>query len=170
MEDSESCSSPHRLHEWFQICKYVYHDVIRLQDIQKHLDCSKIQTYKINGEKAIHLHPRPPSKDIKIAKLVKAGALCEACGRHLQDLPNCFCSIQCKVSIMEIFKEQDNSEKITFPNSKFDDTSLKHDAENEDQPIISKSQSSIWWKSTLKPNKELHLHKRKGVPHRAPLL
>jgi hypothetical protein len=33
----------HCLHRQLQICKYVYHDVVRLQEIQKHLDCSKIQ-------------------------------------------------------------------------------------------------------------------------------
>ncbi|KAL0409041.1 UNVERIFIED_CONTAM: hypothetical protein Sradi_1838500, partial [Sesamum radiatum] len=31
------------LHRLLQICKYVYHDVVRLHDIQKHLDCSLIQ-------------------------------------------------------------------------------------------------------------------------------
>jgi len=37
------CMESHCLHRQLQICKYVYHDVVRLQEIQKHLDCSKIQ-------------------------------------------------------------------------------------------------------------------------------
>ncbi|XP_047268597.1 protein RGF1 INDUCIBLE TRANSCRIPTION FACTOR 1 isoform X2 [Capsicum annuum] len=88
-------SSSHCFHEWLQICKYVYHDVVRLHEIQKYLNCSEIQTYKINGEKAVHLNPRPQSKDSKTSKL-KGSVTCEACGRHLQDLPNRFCSIACK--------------------------------------------------------------------------
>jgi hypothetical protein len=55
------------------------------------------QTYKINGEKAIHLNPRPQSKDAKPSTKSKFGGTCEACGRYLQDLPNRFCSIACKV-------------------------------------------------------------------------
>jgi len=39
------CMESHFLHRQFQICKYVYHDVVRLQEIQKHLDCSKIQVF-----------------------------------------------------------------------------------------------------------------------------
>lgn len=55
------------------------------------------QTYKINGEKAVHLNPRPQSKDTKPSTKSKLGGTCEACGRYLQDLPNRFCSIACKV-------------------------------------------------------------------------
>lgn len=55
-----------------------------------------LQTYKINGEMAIHLNPRPQLKDIKPAKL-RNGAECEGCGRHIHDFPNQFCSIACKV-------------------------------------------------------------------------
>ncbi|KAL0326817.1 UNVERIFIED_CONTAM: hypothetical protein Sangu_1759700 [Sesamum angustifolium] len=84
------------LHRLLQICKYVYHDVVRLHDIQKHLDCSLIQAYKINGEKAVHLNPRPQLKDTKSSKAKGGGTSCEACGRHIQDLPNRFCSIACK--------------------------------------------------------------------------
>lgn len=35
-----SCRHQHRR---LQICRYVYHDVVRLQDIQKYFDCSSIQ-------------------------------------------------------------------------------------------------------------------------------
>ncbi|KAL3510378.1 hypothetical protein ACH5RR_029779 [Cinchona calisaya] len=159
-------SSSHCLHQWFQICKYVYHDVVRLQDIQKHIDCSKIQTYKINGEKAIHLNPRPQSKDIKIPKS-KGGATCDACGRHIQDLPNNFCSIACKVAMVkEMFKEKKHKH---IPTSGFDKMCLKENEESDQFISLSESSEIIeaLWRSILKPNKQLH--KRKGVPHRAPL-
>jgi hypothetical protein len=56
------------------------------------------QTYKINGEKAIHLKPRPQPKDARPSTKAKLGASCEACARYLQDVPNRFCSIACKVT------------------------------------------------------------------------
>lgn len=58
-----------------------------------------LQAYKINGEKAVHLNPRPQQKDAKSSKTKGGGTCCEACGRHIQDLPNRFCSIACKVSL-----------------------------------------------------------------------
>lgn len=41
------CTTDHGLHRRLQICKYVYHDVVRLQEMQKHLDCSKIQVFSV---------------------------------------------------------------------------------------------------------------------------
>ncbi len=56
------------------------------------------QTYKINGKKAVHLNPRHRSKDTKPSTKSKFGGTCEGCGRYIQDLPNRFCSIACKVN------------------------------------------------------------------------
>ncbi|XP_058183068.1 protein RGF1 INDUCIBLE TRANSCRIPTION FACTOR 1 [Rhododendron vialii] len=180
-------SSTHCFHRWLQVCKYVYHDVVRLQDIQKYLDCSKIQTYKINGEKAIHLNPRPQSRDQKLSKS-KSGAACEACGRHIQDFPNRFCSIACKVSVGAKFSNGNTDKLISFPIPEFGSLSLKENyaleentKENDYFSFSSFKDSSrswssttesseeiqAWMNSTLKPKKKQH--KRKGVPRRAPL-
>ncbi|KAK9276959.1 hypothetical protein L1049_006498 [Liquidambar formosana] len=162
-------SSAHCLHRWLQICRYVYHDVVRLQDMQKHLDCSKIQTYKINGEKAVHLNPRPPCKDSRPSK-PKGGTACEACGRHMQDLPNRFCSIACKVSVVLEKSNRDRSHKvITFPIAEVNDLSLSENSNPEGDLswAASSDETQFWANSALKPKKQLH--KRKGVPRRAPL-
>ncbi|KAL7000802.1 hypothetical protein U1Q18_001952 [Sarracenia purpurea var. burkii] len=178
-------SSTHRLHRWLQICKYVYQDVARLQDIQKFLDCSKIQTYKINGEKAVHLHPRPQSKDPKSSKL-KTGASCEACGRHIQDASR-FCSIACKVTIVAEMSNDDVDKMISLRLAEFRELSLRENLAQEettnekesssfsdlkDSSLSFSTESSediqAWINcSSLKPKKKLH--KRKGVPRRAPL-
>ncbi|KAM7463388.1 hypothetical protein LguiA_031509 [Lonicera macranthoides] len=168
-------SSVHCLHRRLQICRYVYHDVVRLQDIQKFLDCSKIQTYKINGEKAVHLNPRPQSKESKSSKS-KNGAFCEACGRHIQDFPNKFCSIACKVStVVEMSKDQSHK-LMSIPISEFEELSFKENYDTEEntsekESSISAAESSeefqAWVSSTLKPKKQAN--KRKGVPRRAPL-
>ncbi|KAI3764027.1 hypothetical protein L2E82_14027 [Cichorium intybus] len=166
----------HHRHRRLQICRYVYHDVVRLQDIQKHLDCSNIQTYKINGEKAVHLNPRPQQqKDSKPSKSKIYGSYCEACTRHIQDIPNRFCSIACKVSVVVdcINKNESNKmEPFSFFKENYDiegfmngnESSLSSSVESVEENI----QGNNWLISNLKIKKSV-VHKRKGVPRRAPL-
>ncbi|XP_076930510.1 protein RGF1 INDUCIBLE TRANSCRIPTION FACTOR 1 [Bidens hawaiensis] len=169
-----SCCHHHRR---LQICRYVYHDVVRLQDIQKHLDCSNIQTYKINGEKAVHLNPRPQhNKDSKLSKSKVYGAYCGACGKHIQDYPNRFCSIACKVSmvVVEDFKKQECNKMA--PYSFFKENYDFEGLAIENESLFSSSLDSVdeniqrnsWLTSSLKVKKSV-AHKRKGVPQRAPL-
>lgn len=169
------CMKVHCLHRHLQILKYVYQDVVRIQDVQKHLDCSKIQTYKINGEKAVHLNPRPQSKDTKPSTKSKTGTACETCERYLQDPPNRFCSIACKVSV-ESVKLKDQRNDMLFSIQKVTDKSTKeqfHPETSTDEKESSISsvdfseEAGTWFRSTLKPRKQLH--KRKGIPRRAPL-
>ncbi|KAI4357480.1 hypothetical protein L6164_001428 [Bauhinia variegata] len=129
------CKEAHSLHRRLQIYRYVYQDVVRLSDLQKHFDCSKIQTYISNNERIIHLHPRPalddtnptrrskcgdhcPKPQFKVTKLssrLKSGGACEECGRNLQDERNRFCSIACKISVvsMEELHGNQNSERTS---------------------------------------------------------
>lgn len=37
------CLSSHRFHRLLQVRRYVYHDVVRLEDLQKLIDCSNVQ-------------------------------------------------------------------------------------------------------------------------------
>ncbi|KAB2620092.1 hypothetical protein D8674_037052 [Pyrus ussuriensis x Pyrus communis] len=148
------CMTSHCLHKKLQICKYVYHDVVRLQEIQKHLDCSKIQTYKINGEKAVHLNSRPQSKDAKPSTKAKFGASCEACGRYLQDMPNRYCSIACKVIVVACHNYNSETNMSEMESSSI---SLAESSE----------EMNAWVCPALKPRRLLH--KRKGIPRRAPL-
>ncbi|KAL7605593.1 protein RGF1 INDUCIBLE TRANSCRIPTION FACTOR 1 [Lactuca sativa] len=161
----------HHHHRRLQICRYVYHDVVRLHDIQKHLDCSNIQTYKINGEKAVHLNPRPQQqKESKPIKSKIYGTYCEACMRHIQDIPNRFCSIACKVSMMveNINKNESHKkgELYSFCKENYDfESSISSSLESVEENIQG---SSSWLISNLKIKKTI-VHKRKGVPRRAPL-
>ncbi|XP_024019354.1 uncharacterized protein LOC21390182 [Morus notabilis] len=171
------CVTAHCLHRRLQICKYVYHNVVRLQDMQKHLDCSRIQTYKINGEKAVHLNPRPQSKDAKPSTKSFCAGSCEACGRYIQDPPNRFCSIACKVSLVPLEPKDQSQNFITVPIPQYGDLSFKENCNSETN--LSEMESSLslaesgeevhacWVSSALKPRKLLR--KRKGIPFRAPL-
>lgn len=37
------CVSSHRRHRLLQVRRYVYHDVVRLEDLEKLIDCSSVQ-------------------------------------------------------------------------------------------------------------------------------
>ncbi|KAL4282094.1 hypothetical protein GQ457_03G011040 [Hibiscus cannabinus] len=166
----------HSQHRSLQICKYVYQDVVRLQEMQKHFDCSKIQTYKINGEKAVHLNPRAQAKDAKPSTKSKTGAACEACGRYLQDPPNRFCSIACKVSAVDV-KAKGQSHKMELQIQEFHHLSWKDNRNSEasseekqsslSSADLSEEETKTWVIKSLKPRKQLN--KRKGTPQRAPL-
>eukprot|EP00250_Pteridium_aquilinum_P003044 c13373_g1_i1 orf=2-787(-) len=86
-------SKDHNLHQLLQIRRYVYHDVIRLHDIQKLLDCSRVQAYTINSARVVFLKERPQPKSSK-----GLGSSCESCERSLQDAYK-FCSVACKVDM-----------------------------------------------------------------------
>ncbi|XP_062094691.1 protein RGF1 INDUCIBLE TRANSCRIPTION FACTOR 1 [Humulus lupulus] len=88
------CLPSHRSHPLLQVRRYVYHDVVRLGDLEKLIDCSFIQPYTINGAKVIFLNQRPQSRSCK-----GTANICFTCDRILQE-PFHFCSLSCKVDFM----------------------------------------------------------------------
>ncbi|XP_002968409.2 uncharacterized protein LOC9650066 [Selaginella moellendorffii] len=87
----QHCLSSHRNHKLLQVRRYVYHDVIRLHDIQKLVDCSHVQTYIINSARVVFLNQRPQPRPPK-----GLGNVCETCDRSLQESYR-YCSVGCKV-------------------------------------------------------------------------
>ncbi|KAG6747938.1 hypothetical protein NC652_032622 [Populus alba x Populus x berolinensis] len=85
------CLSPHNSHRLLQIRRYVYNDVLRLDDAQKLFDCAFVQSYTTNSAKVIFLNHRPQTRIVNIR-----GNNCSTCDRGLQ-YPYLFCSISCKV-------------------------------------------------------------------------
>ncbi|CAN4081807.1 unnamed protein product [Withania somnifera] len=88
------CLPQHHSHPLLQVRRYVYQDVIRLDDLEKLIDCSYIQPYTINSAKVIFLNQRAQSRSCKVS-----GNSCFTCDRVLQD-PFNFCSLSCKVDCM----------------------------------------------------------------------
>ncbi|XP_009382398.2 protein RGF1 INDUCIBLE TRANSCRIPTION FACTOR 1-like [Musa acuminata AAA Group] len=85
------CLPPHRPHRLLQVRRYVYHDVVRVDDLEKLIDCSSVQSYTTNSAKVVFLNERPPSRPFR-----GSGNACLSCYRPLQD-PYFFCSLSCKV-------------------------------------------------------------------------
>ncbi|XVF88256.1 hypothetical protein PTKIN_Ptkin19aG0035100 [Pterospermum kingtungense] len=88
------CIPSHRFHRLLQVRRYVYHDVVRLEDLQKLIDCSNVQAYTINSAKVVFIKKRPQNRQFK-------GAVnyCTSCDRSLQE-PFIHCSLGCKVDFV----------------------------------------------------------------------
>ncbi|XP_023548824.1 uncharacterized protein LOC111807359 [Cucurbita pepo subsp. pepo] len=89
------CLSSHSSHKLLQIRRYVYHDVIRLDDATKLIDCAFVQSYTTNSAKVVFLKQRPQTRNFRGS----SGNLCSTCDRSLQD-PYLFCSLSCKIDYL----------------------------------------------------------------------
>nr|GMC65132.1 3-oxoacyl-[acyl-carrier-protein] synthase 3 protein like [Ipomoea batatas]GME07103.1 3-oxoacyl-[acyl-carrier-protein] synthase 3 protein like [Ipomoea batatas] len=88
------CVMAHRVHRLVQIRRYVYHDVVRLEDLEKIIDCSNVQAYTINSSKVVFIKKRPQNRQFK-----GSGNYCTSCDRSLQE-PFIHCSLGCKVDFV----------------------------------------------------------------------
>ncbi|XP_051149102.1 protein RGF1 INDUCIBLE TRANSCRIPTION FACTOR 1 [Andrographis paniculata] len=88
------CVVSHRSHRLLQIRRYVYHEVVRLEDLDKLIDCSNIQAYTINAAKVVFIKKRPQNRQFK-----GSGNYCTSCDRSLQE-PFIHCSLSCKVDFV----------------------------------------------------------------------
>lgn len=99
------CLPSHHSHPLLQVRRYVYQDVVRLDDLEKLIDCSYIQPYTINSAKVIFLNQRAQSRSYK-----GPANTCFTCDRILQ-YPFHFCSLSCKVDHM-VYQGEDLSSII----------------------------------------------------------
>ncbi|CAN8290527.1 unnamed protein product [Cochlearia groenlandica] len=181
------CLPSHCSHPLLQVRRYVYHDVVRLSDLEKLIDCSYIQPYTINGAKVIFINQRPQTR-VKVSSNV-----CYTCDRILQE-PFHFCSLSCKVDYL-VYQGDDLSsilykiDESDFTFSKLE--SMRMDGqdqlgeistmEDDNDMVISdqieqgnnsnnkKEKKNKKKESNYLPGMVLSLgSRRKGAPHRAP--
>lgn len=170
------CLAHHRDHRVIQIRRSSYHDVIRVNEIQKVLDISGVQTYIINSARVVFLNERPqprPGKGVTNT--------CEVCERSLLDSFR-FCSLGCKVvgtsknshkrkkvrSSMGSDSEDSYSTSSTTT-THHHDQHHHHHGRKETMNSTNKMVQSFT-PSTPPPTSVNYrtAKRRKGIPHRAP--
>ncbi|KAG6399201.1 hypothetical protein SASPL_140677 [Salvia splendens] len=149
------CLSHHHDHRAIQIRRSSYHDVIRVNEIQKYLDISCVQTYIINSAKVVFLNERPqprPGKGVTNT--------CQVCDRSLLDSFR-FCSLGCK-----IVGTSKNFLKIRRHSPE------KKGAVSESEDSYSSSRNTSSFTPSTPPRTGLNFRsakRRKGTPHRSPM-
>ncbi|KAH0911128.1 hypothetical protein HID58_034449 [Brassica napus] len=184
LKSSMKLSSVWFKHKLNNVRRYVYHDVVRLSDLEKLIDCSYIQPYTNNGARVIFINQRPQSR-VKVSSNV-----CFTCDRILQE-PFHFCSLSCKVDYLVYQGDDLSSILYRIDESDFTFLSLRMDGhdqlgeistmedETDDIVVISdqSEQGNNSNKEKRKKKKESNYlpgmvlsvgSRRKGAPHRAP--
>ncbi|RWW34455.1 hypothetical protein GW17_00000770 [Ensete ventricosum] len=191
------CVSSHRRHRLLQVRRYVYHDVVRLEDLEKLIDCSSVQvgvpplhsfssskklsvscllqSYTINSSKVVFLKKRPQSRQFK-----GSGNICTSCDRSLQE-PFVHCSLGCKLSPDYIIPHDVDEETTHSTIVEGDEHTVSSDSERLSLPCtttpfqIMNSKASWPCISATSPAAASDVHasrnmsRRKSVPHRSPL-
>lgn len=170
--------------DWLQIRRSSYHNVVRVNEIQKYIDISCVQTYIINSAKIVFLNERPqprPGKGVTNT--------CEICCRSLLDSFR-FCSLGCKLGGMKrgdpelTFTLRAKLKDGTHGGSESDESSTPKKLRRspifsrlmEGLTIYSDSHSSSGddeATTKLSPTtppiyNHRNARRRKGIPHRAP--
>ncbi|KAK1277096.1 hypothetical protein QJS04_geneDACA017180 [Acorus gramineus] len=146
----------------------MYQDVVEVDDLNKLFDCSKIQTYKNNGKRAVYLNPKVQSRPSKSNGGTGGsgggggGPQCVVCKIRITESTNLFCSIACKIS------EEGVNNNDSSPTSHLE-------AEEAFPPPSSSSLSQERGENSMDGSDEgtgrpkKRIRRRKGVPHRSPL-
>lgn len=173
------CLAHHKDHRAIQIRRSSYHDVVRVNEIQKVLDISGVQTYIINSARVVFINERPQQRPGK-----GVTNTCQVCDRSLLDSFR-FCSLGCKIagSSKDFDKNNKKKNQLMMGVSTMD----SEDSYNSSGSSSSTSNHHGYGHSHSKKNKALSFspstppptaamassfrtHKRrKGIPHRAPL-
>ncbi|KAG8377180.1 hypothetical protein BUALT_Bualt08G0001300 [Buddleja alternifolia] len=184
------CSIHHKHHSVLQIRRSSYHNVVRVNEIQKYIDISSIQTYVINSAKIVFLNERPqprPGKGVTYT--------CEICARGLPDSFR-FCSLGCKLNGM---KRGGGDTELTFSLKMKHNREMYHGSDSDESSTPRKIQRSRLFNrfadgltlssverlsgssssgdetgnstispATPPPFNHANSSRRKGIPHRAP--
>ncbi|PIA63697.1 hypothetical protein AQUCO_00201207v1 [Aquilegia coerulea] len=155
------------------IRKYVYHDVVRIKDMNFYFNCSKIQTYKNNGSRVVFLNPREVVKPLKS----NGDASCVRCERSLSE-PHRYCSIACKLAVCTDNRRDESEHLFPVQNQELYSNEDSGSDTKEDDSSESLHEQTEWKEGSPfhrhclndSPSFRLKHHyiRRKGFPRRAP--
>ncbi|KAL1546481.1 protein RGF1 INDUCIBLE TRANSCRIPTION FACTOR 1-like [Salvia divinorum] len=168
------CFAHHRSHRLLQVRRYMYHDVIRIREAEKLMDCAQVQYYKTNSAKVVFLNRRPPTRPSKACS-----NFCINCDKNLQD-SYLFCCLFCKIQHLArngsknsmcnfaAFCEPGSEDGLLTPESV-----LELSGSGEQQrgllitDIVTRKKRSNHLRSMCTP--VYVMNRRKSTPHRSPL-
>ncbi|CAA7395683.1 unnamed protein product [Spirodela intermedia] len=142
------------------IRRYVYQDVIRLHDMHKFVDCSKVQTFIVNGAKVILLNPKRQAKPATLGN--NGGPLCLICRRPVPE-PNRYCSLACKVMDLAAGSGGDNGESKRLE----EEESSSAVSSSRRSDLKSPCSDGVSAKVPSAAAKRRGASRRKGIPRRA---
>ncbi|XP_078161776.1 protein RGF1 INDUCIBLE TRANSCRIPTION FACTOR 1-like [Carex rostrata] len=160
-------------HNLLQIRHYVHSDVVRVSDVYKLIDVSKIQQYIANSAKVIHLNPKSSKPYPEgVPKSYIGGTPCIICARAISK-PNLFCSIACKITE---YPDKEGHLNIIATGNACDDGSQsmtgvkRFSTEKEEPSNVGTFSESGSEKSDANCPRIISYRKksRKGIPVRAP--
>ncbi|RRT79612.1 hypothetical protein BHE74_00024571 [Ensete ventricosum] len=147
------CLRSHRLHRLVQVRRYVYHDVVRLQDLDKLIDCSSVQVDYIARHKKDFSHyiRRCQSLQLSPDSIVPPDT--------------------------EVGDDEDTNETTHSTVVEGDDPMRSSDSEDFNVPYLNfirkkRSGINLCSRSANKVDTEdmaTNMSRRKGIPHRSPL-
>ncbi|KAM0846589.1 hypothetical protein ACQ4PT_055599 [Festuca glaucescens] len=140
----------HLGHRVIQIRRSSYNSVVRVSDIRGlvDMDMDGVQTYVINGARVVFLNERSPGHNHKHSRLKGSPYACVTCRRGLHDAFR-FCSLGCKA----------------VAGSCHDGSTYSYSYSPSPSPLCNAFDQSC---TPPIPLLTMPLHRRKGIPHRAP--
>ncbi|EOA37681.1 hypothetical protein CARUB_v10012331mg [Capsella rubella] len=166
------CWGHHKDHRVIQIRRSSYHNVVKVSEIQRHIDISCIQTYVINSSKIFFLNVRP---QFRIGK--SSDKTCQICSRTLLDSFR-FCSLACKLDgvknggdpnltfslIRKLGDDSLNVQNIGICNRLVNRSLVDADGQRSETAAVISPGTPSTDSNRDYPKKR----RRKGIPHRAP--
>ncbi|CAO2825798.1 unnamed protein product [Amaranthus hypochondriacus] len=142
----------HTKHRVLKIYRHVYKDVVPLDEIERHIDCSRIQPYRCNRQLVISLTPLPHTGSWG---KTNEESSCQTCKRKLIEHEIfSYCCISCKVDAFLKKPDESSPPFLLLDNA---EPEAPQDANQEEDQDVEQEEPA-----TKK------IRKRKGIPHRAP--